>query len=393
MDRRRLHEAMSKARGHLQLRGTSPLIRTVRLFTYGIIVSVVLAAGASAPAEQRLTPRARRGAALYEKYCQPCHGADLKGYSADNAPSLVSPTFRETADDTFLRIAIERGRAGTAMGGYGKRFGGPLGVVEIDSLIAFIRADTRPRALPPRPSTGNPVKGLQVYEEHCQICHGTPDQRGNSVHLANPMFLDTASDAFLRVAIEQGRPGTRMDAWRDKLAPQELEDVVAYIRAMARPVPPPPESAERKLLPIEDVPIVIHPEGQQADLELRDDRLVSIEGLAKAYEEKRRLVIIDARPPSDYLRLHIAGAISIPHFNMRDLDKVPNDGTWVIAYCACPHHLSGIVFDELRKRGYKHSAVLDEGVFAWQRKGHPVIAAEGQLPIPAPPINPAARSD
>jgi cytochrome c oxidase cbb3-type subunit 3/ubiquinol-cytochrome c reductase cytochrome c subunit len=96
-------------------------------------------------------------------------------------------------------------------------------------------------------------------------------------------------------------------------------------------------------------------------------------------------VLIDARTPSDYLRMHITGAISIPYFDMHDLGKVPNDGTWVIAYCACPHHVSGVVMEELRKRGYAHAAVLDEGVFAWQQQGHRVDVAAGQLPIPAPP--------
>ena len=77
---------------------------------------------------------------------------------------------------------------------------------------------------------------------------------------------------------------------------------------------------------------------------------------------------------------------------MKALDKLPNDGTWIIAYCACPHHASGVVFDELRRRGYKTSAVLDEGVFAWQHKGYPVVAAPGSLPIPAPPPLPAAAA-
>jgi cytochrome c oxidase cbb3-type subunit 3/ubiquinol-cytochrome c reductase cytochrome c subunit len=58
----------------------------------------------------------------------------------------------------------------------------------------------------------------------------------------------------------------------------------------------------------------------------------------------------------------------------------------VISYCACPHHVSGIVVDELRKRGYLHSAVLDEGIFVWQQQGNPVVAAEGQLPVAAPPV-------
>lgn len=124
---------------------------------------------------------------------------------------------------------------------------------------------------------------------------------------------------------------------------------------------------------------------EPAGLKLRDDEYVSVAELARVYDEKKRLVIVDARPTSDYLRMHIEGAISIPYFDLKDLDKVPNDGTWVIAYCACPHHLSGIVHDELRKRGYKTTAVLDEGVFEWQRFGHPMTVAPGQLPVAAPP--------
>src|SRR5262249_51885284 len=35
------------------------------------------------------------GATLYASMCAVCHGPDAKGYRADNAPSLVNPTFLE----------------------------------------------------------------------------------------------------------------------------------------------------------------------------------------------------------------------------------------------------------------------------------------------------------
>jgi hypothetical protein len=54
-----------------------------------------------------------------------------------------------------------------------------------------------------------------------------------------------------------------------------------------------------------------------------------------------------------------------------------------VAYCACPHHLSGIVVDELIKRGHKKAYVLDEGINVWRQKNHPVNAAKG---LPAAPI-------
>ena len=57
----------------------------------------------------------------------------------------------------------------------------------------------------------------------------------------------------------------------------------------------------------------------------------------------------------------------------------------MIAYCACPHHLSGDVVDALRLRGLKTSAILDEGVLEWHRRGYPMVAAPGVQPPPAQP--------
>ena len=50
------------------------------------------------------------GAKLYERYCALCHGKDAKGYAADNAPSLVSQRFLESATDAFIATAIRNGR-------------------------------------------------------------------------------------------------------------------------------------------------------------------------------------------------------------------------------------------------------------------------------------------
>jgi rhodanese-related sulfurtransferase len=133
---------------------------------------------------------------------------------------------------------------------------------------------------------------------------------------------------------------------------------------------------------------VLNPKGRAPDFKLKDDRFVGIDQVKEALDKKRRLVIADARPPSDWANMHITGAISTPYYDAKALDDIPNDGTWVLAYCACPHHVSGEVVDALRKRGYKHTAVIDEGIFAWKTKGYPVTEAPGQVPPPAPPIPP-----
>ena len=336
------------------------------------------------------------GKPLYLALCKPCHGAEGKGYAADHAPSLVNPTFLASATDDFLRKSIAAGRPGTSMAAYSKALGGPLDDPAVDRLVAFLRAQG-PAATPlPATAAGDPATGAQVYAKRCVACHGDARTRGEAVSLANPQFQAAASDAFVRYAIANGRPGTKMEAFAGALSDTELDGVVSYLRALGGSGAP---AVQLLPEPTGKEPLVLNPAGKPPSFTLRaepcppappgapsckpDPRFVSVDQVAKALAARQRMVIIDARPPSEWMRVHIAGAVSIPYHDLKRLDEVPKDGTWVIAYCACPHHLSGIVVDELRKRGYAHSVVLDEGINEWHRRGLPVTAADG-VPRPLP---------
>jgi mono/diheme cytochrome c family protein/rhodanese-related sulfurtransferase len=329
-------------------------------------------------------PSKLEGAAIYQTLCAQCHGADAKGYKADNAPSLVNKTFLESATDDFIHKSIASGRPGTSMPGYAKEIGGPLDAASIGRVVAFLRAKG-PQAQPlgTAATTGDPKRGAEIYKRDCQKCHGDQTTRVNAVHLANAQFLAVASDAFIRYATVNGRPGTPMEAFGGKLSSQEIDDVVAFVRTLGKP-------AELGMLPAPTgkEPLVINPKGKdpawkklRSDPGGKDPRYVSVDEVNQALKDKRRIVIVDARPPSDWMRAHIEGAVSIPYHDMKRLDQVPK-GAWVIAYCACPHHLSGIIVDELRKRGHNRALILDEGVLEWHRRGYPMTVAAG---VTAPP--------
>src|SRR5262249_13886509 len=153
------------------------------------------------------------GAALYAKYCALCHGAEAKGYAADNAPSLVTPQFLSAADDSFIANSIALGRPGSAMAAYAQQSGAPLTEHHIDDLAAFLRAHGPAYQTPVKRPPGSAKAGARVYAENSAKCHGDRRARGAAIYLANPVFLGLASDDFLYDSIARGRDGTEMKAF------------------------------------------------------------------------------------------------------------------------------------------------------------------------------------
>jgi cytochrome c oxidase cbb3-type subunit III len=313
-----------------------------------------------------------RGKELYDRYCALCHGKDATGYAADNAPSLVSRTFLESASDDFIAKGIRFGRPQTAMGAYGKVRSGPLEDPDIDAIVRFLRAKGPKYQPPPQvPLDGDPSKGSALYDKECASCHGTATERKTALSLFNPELLLAASKEFLRYAIAHGRPPTPMPAFSPKLTDPQINDLVAFLTSKAPPRPAVAAPTPSATVPA-NLPVVINPKGGAPKFSLRDQRFVGADQVKKALDEKRRLVIVDARSPADWVDMHIPGAIPGPYYDDAALGRIPNDGTWVIAYCACPHHASGEVVDKLRARGFKNTAVLDEGILFWKQKGYPL---------------------
>lgn len=71
---------------------------------------------------------------------------------------------------------------------------------------------------------------------------------------------------------------------------------------------------------------------------------------------------------------YIPGAVPVPYYEEPDvfIEHIPNDSTWVVAYCACPHPASEQVVSTLRRYGYKNTTILDEGILVWAQMGFPV---------------------
>jgi len=339
-----------------------------------VLVAALLVLASSGCGPRRTdTPesaRHREGARLYRTYCGLCHGDEGEGYVADNANALTNQDFLASVTDEFLHFGIANGRPGTPMAPYARHLGGPLASAEIDAIVAFLRSYQHVPSASLREGAiaGDSERARPVYEEHCASCHGDHGQGRTAVSLRNPEFLAHASDGQIGYAIAQGRRDTPMPGFQERLPEASLDDLVALIRSWQTASPVPTEVAT----PAVDA-IVIHPEGPPAELELRERRFVPGAQVARELERGARMVILDARPVSNWLESHIAGAVPAPYYDVESIiERLPRDGTWIVAYCACPHAASGRVKDALEAAGFPNTAVLDEGVLWWEEQGYPM---------------------
>ena len=72
--------------------------------------------------------------------------------------------------------------------------------------------------------------------------------------------------------------------------------------------------------------------------------------------------------------MHIPGSFLVLYYEEPEnfINDIPNDDTWVVAYCACPHAASQRVVNTLKRYGFKNTAIIDEGVLVWAQMGFPV---------------------
>lgn len=351
---------------------TGPLSH-LRRFLSGAFLFVTCIAGGSLECHHaELSATEAHGRDVYGRMCSVCHGPRGEGYKADQAPGIGRLAFLEAATDASLRAAILDGRFGTTMSAWSTSRGGPLTPADADSIVGFLRTlhrSTKP-LLDEGPLYGDIRRGQAIYDRECKSCHGEKGVGGPNVHVGGREILATSSNGFLRHAVREGRPGTAMPAFAQKLGKQGVDDVLFLLRSYQTPPTPPPQLPPSRPppLPLGEVPMNPHgpePRGFKAHPDKTPADVIKAE-----LDRHARLAILDARAPSDYTTEHITGAVSVPFYDPTPyFGKLPKD-TWLIAYCSCPAAESGMLADALVKGGFKKVTVLAEGIGYWRSKNY-----------------------
>ena len=91
------------------------------------------------------------------------------------------------------------------------------------------------------------MNGLVIYNSTCIVCHGANGQGTDQAPpLNDPVKLAQFDDDWYADTITQGRPSKGMPTWGTVLAPDQVNDLVALLRAWERGEtvePPGPQEA------------------------------------------------------------------------------------------------------------------------------------------------------
>jgi cytochrome c oxidase cbb3-type subunit 3/ubiquinol-cytochrome c reductase cytochrome c subunit len=263
------------------------------------------------------------------------------------------------------------------MSAWSRSKGGPLKGEDISAVVVFIRSwQTGPSArLDERPLKGDARAGTAVYDAQCAVCHGERGVGGPQLQIGLPEVLSTASDGFLRAAIRRGRSGTPMPAFEGKLSPQAIDDVIAALRSFQPMIAEADLATRPPPLPLGPVPL--NPHGPEPQGFKQFSAMTGADVIHAELKRGARMAILDARAPSDYLREHITGAVSVPFYDPSPYFAALPKDTWLVCYCACPHAESGQLARELGAHGFTKVTVLDEGLGVWKSRGYPITTEPG----------------
>ncbi len=180
------------------------------------------------------------GAKLFADNCAVCHGQFGEGGPNPANPSetivpISSSEFLKTRDDVTLRNIISQGQPNFGMSPFGSSYGGPLSDDQIDALLAYIRSweANPPVSLPPEVASGRAaLNGSQIFANVCASCHGAHGEGGIGPSFNTQDFQNRYDDQALLNTITNGREATPMIAWGEVLSPDQLQQLVHYIRTL-----------------------------------------------------------------------------------------------------------------------------------------------------------------
>ncbi len=160
------------------------------------------------------TPDLQNGATRFQQVCATCHGADGRAKTGVGAKNLVYSqlTLNEKVH------TIRYGRPGTLM--LAKHH--QLNNTDIADIANYVQGLRR---------SGVATIGHNLYDNNCKSCHTTPASIKLVGNAATAKVITDLSDYMIDLRIRHGRHVRRAGEHIVKLTDDNIQDIIAYMRA------------------------------------------------------------------------------------------------------------------------------------------------------------------
>ncbi len=187
------------------------------------------------------------GRALFEENCSGCHGEHGRG---GLGLPLNLQSFLIIADTGYLIRSMRHGRPLREM----PAFENELTPAQMRAIALYIKSwQYQPSMQLPAVAKGDIVEGKALFSGLCAGCHGIGGKGGpiaggghvigavsgiGGPALADPGFLKSATDRYIKATLMFGRVGTPMGAYLKgrqgfvELRESEIDSIVAYLRSL-----------------------------------------------------------------------------------------------------------------------------------------------------------------
>ena len=161
----------------------------------------------------------------------------IEGNSVAAMPGLPSPQPSPLA--TYLGVEFVKDSTTTVvLERDGKRYLVDLAARTVREAepLAVAHASSAPSAPAAEAARKDPPDGASIFKSNCTLCHG-PDGKGiaafKTPDFTDPKLLASLSEQQMIEIITNGKKGTAMPAWRDKLSERDIQAVHAYVRSLS----------------------------------------------------------------------------------------------------------------------------------------------------------------
>jgi len=187
------------------------------------------------------------GRTLFEEHCSGCHGEHGRG---GLGLPLNLQSFLTIADTGYLVRSMRNGRPLREMPSFEK----DLTPAQMRAIALYIKSwQYQPSMRLPLVGNGDLDEGKALFSGLCVGCHGIGGKGGlvaggghvigavsgiGGPALADPGFLKSATDRYIKATLMFGRVGTPMGAYLKgrqgfvELRESEIDSIVAYLRSL-----------------------------------------------------------------------------------------------------------------------------------------------------------------